>query len=79
MEVEEVTTPATTEGENASETKTTSTKHGGDNLELEKDSGDNPNQPETSTSTTHGGDDSELEMDSGDKPNQPETLTTSPS
>ena len=71
------TTLATTEGENESEMETTSTGHGGDDLQPETDSGDD--QPKISTSTTHGGDDLELEADSGDKPNKLETLTTSPS
>ena len=47
MDVEEATTPATTEVENESETETTSTTRGDDDLELETESGDKPNQPET--------------------------------
>ena len=49
MDVKEATTPATTEGENESETEKTSTTHGSDDLELEADSRDKPNQPETLT------------------------------
>ena len=76
MDVEEVTTLATTEGENEIEMEAASTTHGGDDLEPEKDSGDKPNQLETSTSNTRESDDSELETD-GDKSNRPETLSSS--